>query len=95
MVLYIDTEGQKIALFQYIAKNYKTLGITWSRVAEALSDIEYGDLAAAIREKHCPYVWVHSGIIYTSMHALDLGVLNSIAIIMVDPIIVHSTVEPR
>ncbi len=33
---------------------------------------------------------MHSGIIYTSMHAIDLGVLNSIAIIMVDPIIVHN-----
>ncbi len=48
-----DTEGQKIALFQYIAKNYKSLGITWSRVADALSDIEYRDLAVAIREKYC------------------------------------------
>ncbi len=52
LIGFADTESQKIALFQYIAKNYKTLGITWSRVVEALSDIEYRDLAAAIREKH-------------------------------------------
>ncbi len=48
-----DTEGQKIALFQFIAKNYKSLGITWSIIADALCDIDYGDLSSAVRGKYC------------------------------------------
>ncbi|XP_064399812.1 protein NLRC3-like isoform X2 [Halichondria panicea] len=48
-----DTEGQKIALFQFIAKNYKSLGITWSIIADALHDIDYGDLSSAVRGKYC------------------------------------------
>lgn len=51
--MHADTVNQKIALFQYIAKNYKTLGITWSHVVDALCDIDYGDLSEAIREKYC------------------------------------------
>ncbi|XP_064399809.1 uncharacterized protein LOC135346186 [Halichondria panicea] len=48
-----DTEGQKIALFQFIAKNYKSLGITWSIIADALHDIDYGDLSSVVRGKYC------------------------------------------
>ncbi len=50
---HADTEGQKIALFQFIAKNYKSLGITWSIIADALHDIDYGDLSSAVRGKYC------------------------------------------
>ncbi|XP_064399800.1 NACHT, LRR and PYD domains-containing protein 3-like isoform X2 [Halichondria panicea] len=50
-----DTEGQKIALFQFIAKNHKSRGITWSNIADALHDIDYGDLSSAIRRKYCMY----------------------------------------
>ena len=48
-----DTEGQKIALFQYIAKNHKSVGITWSSIADALRDIHAGDLSLRIREQYC------------------------------------------
>ena len=49
----LDTEGQKIALFQYIAKNHKSVGITWSSIADALRDIHAGDLSLRIRELYC------------------------------------------
>ena len=49
----LDTEGQKIALFQYIAKNHKSFGITWSSIADALRDIHAGDLSLRIRELYC------------------------------------------
>ena len=48
--MHADTEGQKIALFQYIAKNHKSVGITWSSIADALRDIHAGDLSLRIRE---------------------------------------------
>ncbi|XP_064399925.1 NACHT, LRR and PYD domains-containing protein 3-like isoform X2 [Halichondria panicea] len=48
-----NTEGQKIALFQFIAKNYKSLRITWSIIADALHDIDYGDLSSIVRRKYC------------------------------------------
>ena len=48
-----DIEGQKIALFQYIAKNHRSIGITWSSIADALKDIHAGDLSLRIREKYC------------------------------------------
>ncbi len=51
--VHADTEGQKIALLQFIAKNYKSLGITWSIIADALSDIDYGDLSSVVRGKYC------------------------------------------
>ena len=50
-----DTEGQKIALFQYIAKNHKSVGITWSSIANALRDIHAGDLSLRIREQYCSH----------------------------------------
>ena len=50
-----DTEGQKIALFQYIAKNHKSVGITWSSIADALRDIHAGDLSLRIREQYCSH----------------------------------------
>ena len=48
----LDTDGQKIALFKYIADNCIYLGISWTRIADALKDI-HGDLALTIREKYC------------------------------------------
>ena len=48
----LDTNGQKIALFKYIADNCTYLGISWTRIADALKDI-HGDLALSIREKYC------------------------------------------
>ena len=50
-----DTEGQKIALFQYVAKNNKSVGITWSSIADALRDIHAGDLSLRIREQYCSH----------------------------------------
>ena len=50
-----DTEGQKVALFQYIAKNHKSVGITWSSIADALRDIHAGDLSLRIREQYCSH----------------------------------------
>ena len=50
-----DTEGQKIALFQYIAKNHKSVGITWSSIVDALRDIHAGDLSLRIREQYCSH----------------------------------------
>ncbi len=52
---HADTEGQKIAVFQFIAKNYKSLGLTWSIIADALRDIDYGDLSSAVRGKYCKH----------------------------------------
>ena len=49
----LDIDGQKIALFQYIAKNHKSVGITWSSIADALRDIHAGDLSLRIREQYC------------------------------------------
>ena len=49
----LDTESQKIALFQYIAKNYKSVEITWNSIADALRDIHAGDLSLRIRELYC------------------------------------------
>ena len=49
----LDTESQKIALFQYIAKNHKSVGITWSSIADALRDIHARDLSLRIRELYC------------------------------------------
>ncbi len=37
--VHADTEGQKIAMFQFIAKNHNSLGITWSIIADTLRDI--------------------------------------------------------
>ena len=51
--MHADTEGQKVALFQYIAKNHKSAGITWSSIADALRDIHAGDLSLRIRELYC------------------------------------------
>ena len=48
----LDTDGQKIALFKYIADNCIYRGISWTRIADALKDI-HGDLALSIREKYC------------------------------------------
>ena len=47
--------GQKNALFQYIAKNHKSVGITWSSIADALRDIHAGDLSLRIREQYCSH----------------------------------------
>ena len=52
-LFHADTDGQKIPLFQFIAKNYKSLGITWSIIADALRDIGYGDLSSVVRRKYC------------------------------------------
>ena len=49
--LILDTDGQKIALFKYIADNCIYLGISWTRIADALKDI-HGDLALSNREKY-------------------------------------------
>ena len=51
--VHTDTEGQKIALFKYIAKNYQSFGITWTSIANALRDIHDGDLSLRIREQYC------------------------------------------
>ncbi len=51
--MHADTESQKIALFQFIAKNYKSLEISWSIIADALRDIDYMDLSSAVRGKYC------------------------------------------
>ena len=48
----LDTDGQKVALFRYIADNCIYLGISWTRIADALKDI-HGDLALSIRETYC------------------------------------------
>ena len=47
-----DTNNQKIDLFMYIANNSVSLGLSWTRIADALKDI-HGDLALSIREKYC------------------------------------------
>ena len=43
-----------MALFEYIASNYKKHNITWAKIADALNleDIAR-DLAANIRQKYC------------------------------------------
>ena len=53
--LYADTNGQKTALFSYIAENHKALSVTWGTIANTLDEIlEMKDLAQTIREKfHC------------------------------------------
>ena len=53
MLLVPDTDGQKIALFEYISQNYRVLGITWKTIADALEGVGYGDLALSIRERYC------------------------------------------
>ena len=63
----IDTDGQKIALFKYIADNCIYLGISWTRIADALKDI-HGDLALSIREKYCSTA--HGEVIQMYNHVL-------------------------
>ena len=47
-----DIEGQKMALFSYIANNHKRLNITWDGIASVLGDmLNKGNLALDIRRK--------------------------------------------
>ena len=52
MISFPDIDKQKIALFKYLATNSVSLGLSWTRIADALKDI-HGDLALSIREKYC------------------------------------------
>ncbi len=47
-----DIDEQKMALFGYIEKNSKKLGITWVTICDALEHFE-GNLALEIRKKYC------------------------------------------
>ena len=47
-----DIDGQKRALFEYIAINYEKHEITWTKIADALELIAR-DLAVDIRQKYC------------------------------------------
>ncbi|XP_064383883.1 uncharacterized protein LOC135332896 [Halichondria panicea] len=47
-----DIDDQKLALFGYIEKNSRSLGITWATICEALEDFE-GNLAFLLRQKYC------------------------------------------
>ena len=50
--IFTDIDRQKIALFKYLTNNNVSLGLSWTRIADALKDI-HGDLALSIREKYC------------------------------------------
>ena len=50
----VDIDGQKSAVFRYIADNSKCLEITWEKIADVLRDyLDKGDLAVSIIEKYC------------------------------------------
>ena len=50
--LRADIEGQKMALFSYIANNHKRLNITWDDIASVLRDmLNKGNLALDIEKK--------------------------------------------
>ena len=53
VIIFSDIEGQKFALFGFIEKNYKSLGITWNSIARALDEIHYKDLSLEIQQKYC------------------------------------------
>ena len=42
-----------MGVFRHISSNYKSLGITWDKVAEALDFVNDNDLAKDIRKKYC------------------------------------------
>ena len=52
MISFPDIDRQKIALFKYLANNSVSLGLSWTRIVDALKDI-HGDLALSIRDKYC------------------------------------------
>ena len=50
----VDIDGQKSAVFRYIADNSKCLEVTWEKIADVLRDyLDKGDLAVSIMEKYC------------------------------------------
>ena len=81
--LNVDVLEQKIELLKYIAKNYKSLEITWEKIADSLDSLSVHDLAQDIRTKFC-----HSGIkmhvsCFIRAHNMKYHVMQRLRLVMV------------
>lgn len=48
-----ETNEQKYALYTKISRNYRSMRITWDKIADALDELRDEDLALEIRRKFC------------------------------------------